>query len=439
MDVDARIQLFDLKTKYQFQTQPGVDQYNMPLYNLQGGGTNTQSQINYYPVYQGFLSPCYINGIQVPIQTEKNTFFNIWPDIVQQLPVIAIGNGTAGPYNFQFPIVANFNTPPNPPTNGILRGHVDMTGIVDYATATGTLQDPPIVTNFNTSIPTTSVDVRVWITSIGADGSNVVVTDSGQFLQGAVNNGLLMQPGQPPFGNQGLTGGYQPTYTITGATQATQCVLTATTTFQAGQNVTINNVVGMTQLNGNTYTVVANGGTTLTINVNSTSFTAYSSGGTVSSIQNVVNYLSGEVVNLYFPTAIPSGNNINAQCYFFQSGLPRGILYYNNSITLRSPPDQQYLVELTAYLTPCAYLNTGAAIQFAYMAEYIARGAARKILADVGDVEQFQFYEPFFKEQETLVWKRSQRQFTATRTGTIYSEGISQGQQGFSGLGGSTI
>ena len=71
---------------------------------------------------------------------------------------------------------------------------------------------------------------------------------------------------------------------------------------------------------------------------------------------------------------------------------------------------------MEAYLSPAAFLTTSDAIQFAYMSEYIARGAARKILADTGDVEQFQFYEPLFIEQEQLVWKRSQRQYTATRT-----------------------
>jgi len=42
MDVDARIQLFDLKKVYQFQTVPGFDQYNMPLYDIQTeeGGQN---------------------------------------------------------------------------------------------------------------------------------------------------------------------------------------------------------------------------------------------------------------------------------------------------------------------------------------------------------------------------------------------------------------
>src|ERR1700757_2344726 len=68
MDVDARIQVFDLKTKYQFQTTPGMDQYNMPLYNVQtepGGQT-----IASFPVYQGFTTPAYIAGVQVPFYTD---------------------------------------------------------------------------------------------------------------------------------------------------------------------------------------------------------------------------------------------------------------------------------------------------------------------------------------------------------------------------------
>jgi len=135
-------------------------------------------------------------------------------------------------------------------------------------------------------------------------------------------------------------------------------------------------------------------------------------------------------INVTFPVNIPTGNNINVQCFYFQTGLPRAILYYNNALTLRSPPDIQYLVEVDAYLSPAAFLNTGAAIPFGYMAEYIARGAARKILSDTGDTEQFMFYEPLFIEQERLVWKRSQRQWTATRTETLYSQGMNQGSYG---------
>lgn len=365
MDVDARVQLFDLKTKYQFQTSPGVDQYNMPLYNIQtepGGQT-----IGPFPVYQGFVPPCFIDGIQVPLQTQKNSFYNIYPNVVQNLGVIGIGNGTSGPYTLQFPILPN-NPPLNPPFNGILRGHIDITGIITLGD--NPIQDPPIVTSVEAStsipaVPVTSVDSKVFITSIGSDGSNVVVADSGQFLEGNVNYGLLMSPGSAPFGNTALPDGY-------------------------------------------------------------------------STVLNTINYFNSSVT-VMFPVVIPAGENIVGQCLYFQSGLPRSILFYNNTITLRSPPDQQYLVELDAFLSPAAFLNTSSAIPFGYMAEYIARGAARKVLSDTGDWEQFQAYEPLFREQEMLVWKRSQRQWTSTRTETIYSQGFAGQGYGFNNLGGGSI
>lgn len=365
MDVDARVQLFDLKTKYSFQTSPGVDQYNMPLYEKQIEGVGDTQSINFFPVYQGFLGPAYVNGVQVSFQTQKQNFFSSWPNIVQYSQVIGQGNGSAGPYTFQIPFLSNVPTPnpPNPPFQGILRGHVDITGII----ATGQNEDPPLVTlteiqnnsPYIQNIPVTSVESKVFITSSDATGANVIIQDSGQFLASNVNYGLLMQTGKAPNGNLPLS----------------------------------------TPIGQDRY----------------------------STTQNTINYFTGVATNVYFPAAIPNGQNINAQCYFFQTGLPRGILYYNNVLTLRSPPDRQYLVELDAYLSPAAFLNSETALPFGYMAEYLARGAARKILSDTGDIEQFQFYEPLFREQEMLVWKRSQRQWTATRTETLYSRGHNQG------------
>lgn len=378
-DVDARMQLFDLKMKYQFQTSPGVDQYNMPLYSLQ---TEPGAQsINYYPVYQGFQSPIYINGIECPFYTQKHNFFNIWPNITQQMQVIGTGNGTTGPYNLTFTISPSNTQPLNPPFEYVLRGHIDISGIIAFAGSPGgSLQDPPLITstqvndiglnpagNFIQNVPTMNVFPAVYITSTAADGSNIIVTDSGQFLFGNQNYGILMQQGNAPNGNLPLTNGPTPFYSTT---------------------------------------------------------------------QNTINYFTGIIKNLYFPQAIPLGANISAQCYFFQTGLPRGVLFNNNTLTFRSPPDKQYLVELDAYLTPAAFLSTSSAVQFGYMSEYIARGAARKILSDTGDIEQFQFYEPLFREQELLVWKRSQRQFTSTRTQTIYSQGLQGGQVGNTSLGG---
>ena len=362
MDVDARIQLFDLKTKYQFQTAPGIDQYNMPLYNVQLEGGQS---VGIYPVYQGFLDPVYINGIQVPFQTDKTTFFNIWPNIVQQMFQIGIGDGSTTNFTFTFPVSPNNTAPISTPVQYFLRGHVDITGVI----ATGNNIDPIFGTTINPLIPSTSIYPALYITSLDANGNSLVVQDSGQFLKVVSTNmadyGLLMNPGPAPFGYSASSGGY-------------------TTTL------------------------------------------------------NTINYLTGQG-NVTFTAPPAAGAAISAQAFLFQCGLPRGVLFWNNTILLRSPPDQQYLVELDAYLSPAAFLSQPNAIPFGYMAEYIARGAARKILADTGDIEQFQFYEPLFIEQERLVWKRSQRQFTASRTQTIYSQGINQGQSGFNNLGGSTL
>jgi hypothetical protein len=323
----------------------------MPLYDVQSGSVTNplNPTIASFPVYQGFTGSAWINGVPVGFTTQKNEFFGYWMNVVQNLQATTVGDGSPGPYVINFPVMPNGTTPPNPPYSTLLRGHVDITGVIN----TGNNVDPPLGDTLTaptlfSEIATTSVDSKIFITSIGADGQNIVIADSGIFLSSDTRYGLLMEPGKPPYGNTSL--------------------------------------------------------------------------GTYSTTENTVNYLTG-VANVTFPVAIPAGMNINAQCYFFQTGLPRAILFYNNCLTLRSPPAQQYLVELDAYLSPAAFFNTAQAIPFGYMAEYIARGAARKLLSDTGDVEQFQFYEPLFKEQEMLVWKRSQRQFTSTRTQTLYSIG----------------
>jgi len=374
MDVDARIQLFDLKTTYQFQTVPGQINYNMPLYNVQTEPTGSGQTVASFPVYQGFENSCYVNGIEVPFYTQKHSFNNIFPLYIQSLNPATTGDGGSN-YTLTLPFFP------------AIPGHIDITGIQSYINKTGLNQDPPLNSNLavdslapysgNSVIPITSVQSAVFFTATNTDGNTYVIQDSGQFYRASdavtanLNYGLLMTPGNPPYGCVPLNGGY------------------------------------------------------------STSL-------------NTVNYATG-VANITFtdPSTglavdIDDGVNIQAQCYFYNPGLPRGILYYNNTLTILPAPNISYLVSLEAYLSPAAFLSTSAGIPFGYMAEYIARGAARKILSDTGDVEQFQFYEPLFLEQERLVWKRSQRQFTATRTQTLFSESGSQGSVNALGQGSGT-
>ena len=360
MDVDARIQLFDLKTTYQFQTIPGIDSYNMPLYNAQTEPSG--DTIAWFPVYQGFMQPVSVNGINIPLYTQKASFNNLWPNYVQQQIQVGTGNGTNGPYTLNLPF---FPAVP---------GHIDITGIISYANEFNSYQDPIFVTNtqitnnnfFIECIPTTSIIPAVYFIATNDNGKNITVSDSGQFLESGTGGnlfGLLMQPGNAP----------------------------------GGLDTTSN--------------PIPNGNIPLPFGAEPERY---------STTLNTINYNTGQTT-FYFPEPIPDGTPIQAQCYYYQPGIPRSVLFYNNTLTFRPPPNTQYLVDLECYLSPAAFLNSSNAIPFGYMAEYIARGAARKILSDTGDVEQFMFYEPLFKEQEILVWKRSQRQWTATRTETIFS------------------
>jgi len=82
-------------------------------------------------------------------------------------------------------------------------------------------------------------------------------------------------------------------HTITGATKANPVVITASNTLQDGQQVTINSVGGMTELNGNTYTVKNPTSSNFELDVDSSGFTTYTSGGTADQSVVVLYNVSG--------------------------------------------------------------------------------------------------------------------------------------------------
>jgi len=329
MDVCARMELFDLKTTYQFSTFAGRNKYNMPLYSVNGyvnGPQPTNQTIGQFPVYQGFTTQARIDNRELRFYTDRSNFLSsFYTPFIRSVDTIASGATTYAIKMDTFPLIP---------------AHVDITGII----ATGSILDPIISTTLDTNVPKTSVYSSLIISAVSANCGAVRVVDSGQFLGENQKYGLLM--------------------------------------------------------NG---------------------FDA-SSLGTYSTTSNTVNYTNGEI-NVTFPEALLEGSTINVSGEFFSQGQPVGILFYNNVLELLPPPDKSYVIELDGFLSPAAFLVSSNAIPFGYMAEYIARGAARKILSDTGDFEQFQFYEPLFKEQEILVWKRSQRQITATPAYTIFTSG----------------
>lgn len=78
------------------------------------------------------------------------------------------------------------------------------------------------------------------------------------------------------------------TASITGATQANPCVLTCSSHFSPGQYISISDVGGMLELNGQTFLIIQANATTVTIDVDASGYAAYTSGGTAT----LLNYLT---------------------------------------------------------------------------------------------------------------------------------------------------
>lgn len=122
------------------------------------------------------------------------------------------------------------------------------------------------------------------------------------------------------FTDQG-DGTFVVSWVITGATQANPCEITSVgSNIVTGTQVTISGVVGMTELNGNTYTVTNTSADTFTLDgIDSSAFGAYVSGGTFTTDlaqSSSINYITREIV-LDFNPAIGAGANVTAEfCYY---------------------------------------------------------------------------------------------------------------------------
>jgi hypothetical protein len=147
--------------------------------------------------------------------------------------------------------------------------------------------------------------------------------------------------------------------------------------------------------------------------------------GLAPSIVGTVNYVTG-AISVTFLYSIPTTSAINYQCIPYSPGRPQAVLLYDNVFSFRPIADKPYLFQIDAYYNPAAFLMTSDAVPYRWMSEYLARGTARKILQDYGDVEQLQLYEPMFREQEAFVLRKTYRQNSNVRVGTIY-----QGQTSF--------
>lgn len=100
----------------------------------------------------------------------------------------------------------------------------------------------------------------------------------------------------------------------------------------------------------------------------------------------------------------------------YQPTRPSYLLYYDNEITLRSPPDKEYLVKIMAYKVNHELTQQGSVIEQDYWWRYIAYGASIDLLNDYNESERVAEVMPAFMRYKNIMTARTMKQLSNQRT-----------------------
>jgi len=133
-----------------------------------------------------------------------------------------------------------------------------------------------------------------------------------------------------------------------------------------------------------------------------------------------INYLTGEV-DIVFPQVPANGEDITYEMFPFQASAPDGILFFDNTFILRPVPDRVYEVTLQVREQPTAFeLNTDTPVIKQWW-QFIAYGAAKKILEDSSDHESVQNIMPEYERQKLFVMRKTELNKSKDRSNTIFT------------------
>jgi len=93
----------------------------------------------------------------------------------------------------------------------------------------------------------------------------------------------------------------------------------------------------------------------------------------------------------------------------YQPQRPIDVLYYNQELTFRGPPNEAYDVKINAYRVEVEMPLNGN-ISHAYLWRYVAYGAAIDLLSDYGEQDMVQRIMPMFIDYKAKVYARTYQQ-----------------------------
>ena len=97
----------------------------------------------------------------------------------------------------------------------------------------------------------------------------------------------------------------------------------------------------------------------------------------------------------------------------YQPQRPTYVLYYNNELTFRGPPDKEYLIKIAAYQVE-VQITVGVLNQD-YVYRYIFYGAALDIFSDFGEMDKWREIFPAYQRYRALVYSRTYSQYQNQR------------------------
>lgn len=132
-----------------------------------------------------------------------------------------------------------------------------------------------------------------------------------------------------------------------------------------------------------------------------------------------INYVTG-VFQFTFTTAPSAGTIVNSQSLPYVAARPQTLCFYDNSFILRPVPDQVYEVNFEVDQLPTELITSSQNPDINQWWQYIAYGAAKKVLEDRRDMDAVAQIMPEYEKQEALVERRTLIQLANQRTQTIY-------------------
>ncbi len=98
----------------------------------------------------------------------------------------------------------------------------------------------------------------------------------------------------------------------------------------------------------------------------------------------------------------------------YQIQRPQNVLYYNNELTFRGPPNKDYAIKINAYQVELQ-VDPDSQLDQDYLFRYLVYGAALDIFSDFGEMERWNEIFPVFRRYRSLVYARTNSQYQNQR------------------------